>query len=225
MIVTEEQRRWWFATHPEYSWSRTGQRIREHHEENRPSGLSPSQQSQLEAIQNDYVGLISDPRTALDLFPYRGFIKAPSETLKLLLRSTAQHTILNAVKRKTEGGPGKWVEVGRSRTGLEHQSKMSGQPIRERGGKYYINEYELNGVKFDDYRNGKLYEYKGPQGNLLNRDGLFYDGIEGALKLHADAVRQANAARGIPVIWKVGANQVKAFKRAVGDVRGIVIVP
>jgi len=24
MIETEEQRRWWFATHPEYSWSRRG---------------------------------------------------------------------------------------------------------------------------------------------------------------------------------------------------------
>lgn len=26
MIETEEQRRWWFATHPEYSWSRRGTR-------------------------------------------------------------------------------------------------------------------------------------------------------------------------------------------------------
>jgi len=25
MIETDQQRRWWFATHPEYSWSRTGQ--------------------------------------------------------------------------------------------------------------------------------------------------------------------------------------------------------
>ncbi len=28
MIETEEQRRWWFATHPEYSWSRRGIRTR-----------------------------------------------------------------------------------------------------------------------------------------------------------------------------------------------------
>jgi len=26
MIETDEQRRWWFATHPEYSWSRKGER-------------------------------------------------------------------------------------------------------------------------------------------------------------------------------------------------------
>ena len=30
MIETEQQRRWWFATHPEYSRSRTGHRGREH---------------------------------------------------------------------------------------------------------------------------------------------------------------------------------------------------
>ncbi len=27
MIETEEQRRWWFATHPEYRWSRRGTKI------------------------------------------------------------------------------------------------------------------------------------------------------------------------------------------------------
>jgi hypothetical protein len=27
MIMTEEQRRWWFATHPEYSWNRTRARL------------------------------------------------------------------------------------------------------------------------------------------------------------------------------------------------------
>ena len=27
MLMTEEQRRWWFATHPEYSWSRTRSRL------------------------------------------------------------------------------------------------------------------------------------------------------------------------------------------------------
>ena len=30
MIVTEEQRRWWFATHPEYSWRHTGRRSKAH---------------------------------------------------------------------------------------------------------------------------------------------------------------------------------------------------
>ncbi len=30
MIMTEQQRRWWFATHPEYSWSRAGARSGTH---------------------------------------------------------------------------------------------------------------------------------------------------------------------------------------------------
>lgn len=34
MIETEEQRRWWFATHPEYSWSNRGIRGRSAKEKN-----------------------------------------------------------------------------------------------------------------------------------------------------------------------------------------------
>ena len=33
MIETEEQRRWWFATHPEYSWSNRGMKGRSKKEE------------------------------------------------------------------------------------------------------------------------------------------------------------------------------------------------
>jgi len=123
------------------------------------------------------------------------------------------------------GGPGKWVEVARSRLGLEHQSKMSGQPIVQRGGKYYIKEYELNGVKFDDYKGGKLYEYKGRQGNLLNRDKVFPHWAKARIEAQDQAWRQVEAARGIPVIWRVGADQVEAFRKAVGDIPGILIVP
>jgi len=44
MIETEEQRRWWFATHPEYSWSRTGQRGRKPREErDGPDKVSPDE--------------------------------------------------------------------------------------------------------------------------------------------------------------------------------------
>jgi hypothetical protein len=37
MIETEDQRRWWFATHPEFSWSRKGERRRGHKEEKKAS--------------------------------------------------------------------------------------------------------------------------------------------------------------------------------------------
>jgi hypothetical protein len=52
MIETEEQRRWWFATHPEFSWSRRGTNAGRHESEKvepeatigppRPPGLSGS---------------------------------------------------------------------------------------------------------------------------------------------------------------------------------------
>jgi hypothetical protein len=125
---------------------------------------------------------------------------------------------------RLSGEPGKWVEVQRA-LGIEHQSKMSGKPIIERDGKRFIEEYEVNGVKFDNYKNGELYDYKGPQGRLINKNGVFYDVIEKSMGLRDDALRQANAAQGIPVIWKVGENQVKAFRKAVGNVPGVIIVP
>ena len=44
MIETDEQRRWWFATHPEYSWSRRGIQRGEHgHEEHEPPAHSPEE--------------------------------------------------------------------------------------------------------------------------------------------------------------------------------------
>jgi len=122
------------------------------------------------------------------------------------------------------GGPGKWVEVIRPQ-GAEHQSKMSGQPITMRQGKPYIKEYELNGVKFDDYKDGKLYEYKGRQGKLMNKQGVFPDWAKLRGELRDQAERQVRAARGIPVIWRVAPDQVNAVKEAVGDIPGITIVP
>jgi hypothetical protein len=128
--------------------------------------------------------------------------------------------------RPTGGEPGKWVEVARSRYGLEHQSKMSGQPIREEAGKRFIKEYEVNGVKFDDYKNGILYDYKAPKyTNFINKKGEFHDWFKGADEARVRALAQTGAADGIPVVWKVGRDQVQAFKTAVGKVRGLTIEP
>jgi hypothetical protein len=38
VLETDEQRRWWFATHPEYSWSRTGTRDHRQREEKEATG-------------------------------------------------------------------------------------------------------------------------------------------------------------------------------------------
>jgi hypothetical protein len=228
VIMTERQRRWWFATHPEYSWSRLGTGTGSGSKYHR---LFPKKAHELElellwkAIEQDKKGLVPDPHTALDIWPYGRFITSPTQAIKDLFTSTARDVIINAVRRGKSEGPGKWVEVCRSPIGLEHQSKMSGQPIRESGGKLYINEYDLNGIKFDDYKNGILYEYKGRYGNLLKKDENFPAWAKARQEALDEAMRQTRAARGIPVIWRVGADQVNAFKEAVGDVPGITIVP
>jgi hypothetical protein len=287
MIETEDQRRWWFATHPDYSWSHRGIKgskpakndnkvdpkevdayvdralkyetgpvadlLRsvkrnfgteaESSHPDSPSGkpnadrdshnqpeisreeLEEDLKRWREAIELDKKGLIADPHTLLDILPYRRLITSPIQALKYALRRMAQDQVVSAVKKAGTEGPGKWVEVARSRFGLEHQSKMSGQKITERGGKQYIKEYELNGVKFDDYKDGKLYEYKKRQGNLLNRDGEFPDWARAKREAQDQAARQIKAARGIPIVWRVGADQVKAYEKAVGEVSGIIIIP
>jgi hypothetical protein len=131
--------------------------------------------------------------------------------------------VLNVLKRPE--GPGEWREVRRGLQGLPHQSRMSGQEIVMRDGKLYIKEWGRYGTYFDDYKNGILYEYKGPYGNLMRKDGFFYDlpNIrKGAL---TQAENQLNSARGIPVVWRVGADQVKAFGELLRSKPQIMIIP
>ncbi|MEW6533772.1 MAG: Tox-REase-5 domain-containing protein [Thermodesulfobacteriota bacterium] len=249
MIETDKQRRWWFATHPEYSWGRAGTRGHPHNK-SRGDSWSPhrrddsgtsrdsddedsdpvtrefaeSLEAFRQAIQADMKGLEADPHTLLDLFPYRRLLTSPAGTLRNFLRNMATSAVVSAAKR-AGSGPGKWVEVARGPNGLAHQGAMSGQPIRERGGKLYIKEYDVNGVKFDDYKSGTLYEYKGPHGNLLNKEREFHHWVSGAKKFRDQAIRQTKAAQGVPVVWRVGARQVKAFQKAVGRVPGLSIEP
>jgi hypothetical protein len=184
MIETDQQRRWWFATHPEFSSSRRG--VREHTQRtesrtqttdsNPPLNWFAMTEEQRRAYNREMGkihGLISDPHTFLDIAPYKRFITAPIASIKGLLQSQARGYVFHAIKRPE--GPGQWTEVPRGLQGLEHQSMMSGQKIVMRDGKYYIKEWGRYGTYFDDYKNGVLYEYKGPHGNLMRKDGFFYD--------------------------------------------------
>jgi len=251
MIETDEQRRWWFATHPEYSWSRKDTRQRRDSpgtgQLSRHPAADPNAYDKYEDVldgiealalelhelirKGDEMGLEADPHTALDLIPVGRFISAPVQSFKGLLRSLARGAIVSAVKRGSSGGPGTWKEVGRSPLGLEHQSRMSGQPIRFKDGKFRIKEYEVpvegrrDHVLFDDYRDGVYYEYKAKQGNLINKDGVFPDWCKERYRARQEAEWQIKAAQGSPVIWKVGADQVKAYKAAIGRLPGLIIVP
>ena len=242
MIKTDDQRRWWFATHPEFSshgrrsgtkkWEKAfgrGAADRDTNEKHhRPTYTAAEEAEYLEwlkSIEQDKKGLESDPHTFLDLVPYRRFLTTPIAALKGLLRSTVRDAVIFGVKGGRSKGPGEWVEVTRSPLGLQHQSIMSGKPITERDGRLCIQEYRLNNVKFDDYKNGKLYEYKGLQGNLLNKDGVFPDWCRARKEAVEEAERQLKAAQGIPIVWKVGITQVKAYRQALGEIPGIKIVP
>jgi len=283
MIETDQQRRWWFATHPEYSASRTGQRRNprgyenSRHRKEEPGGTTGeywwSQQpfgrpAADRDFYDEYKDLLESIERVLAENPAKeaflremmsaGWSRQRAEErwqVYKLNESVARgvatamtvHGAIGAARAMLTGayrwavslgevgaigrskGPGQWVEVQRSLRGLEHQSKMSGQPIIERDGKYYIKEYAVPSptktrpVYVDDFRDGKLYEYKGPQGNLVKkRTNEFYEFID---KLPDDALRQAKAAQGIPVIWRVGAEQVKVFEKAVGKVPGVIIIP
>lgn len=84
-----------------------------------------------------------------------------------------------------------------------------------------------NGVKFDDYKKGKLYEYKGDHRFLFDRNDDLRKWVKNPRAMRDQAVRQADAAApsGLSVIWRVGKDQVEAFMKAVGQVLGITIVP
>ncbi len=247
MLKTDEQRRWWFATHPEYSGGRKGARTGsqkwrkafDHSAADRATRgkdedqiQSVAQELELwrKAIEREKMGLEADPHTFLDVIPYRRFVMSPRQALRDLFRNTARDTVLVAVKGGKSKGSGEWVEVARSPLGLEHQSKMSGKPITTRDGKCYIEEYRVQGtnraVDFDDFRDGKYYEYKGPYGNLLNnKNREFQHWCEAVHRNRRQAMDQVDAAKGLPVIWRVGENQVNAFKKILEDINGIAIVP
>ncbi len=277
MLETEKQRRWWFATHPEFSWSRKGAGTRSETKDQGATAVhgyadkavTYAKRSVAEALKSlrQYLGREEDLGDALTRYMIEhnpsghistvrwpklptpqefhrgtgGMFKEYLRTLDRIIPPLAidEEYVKNSralwkefQKRMAEPGPGEWVLVPRSPLGLEHQSRKSGSPIIKKDGKYHIYEYRVinpvtgDPMYFDDYRHRILYEDKGRQGNLINRKTKeFYpwcDEIEDA-KERAD--KHLQAAQGIPVVWRVGADQVHAYKKAIGDRRGLSIVP
>ena len=125
------------------------------------------------------------------------------------------------------GGPGQWKRVAR-RDGraLEHQSRKSGKPIIRKDGKAYIEEYEVGGVRFDDYKNGNLVDYKDDYSNFIDpKTNVFRPWFKGKAEARKEALRQIGVANGNPVVWEVGPDQLDAFLDAVGNIPGITVIP
>jgi hypothetical protein len=236
LIETEKQRRWWFATHPEFSSSRTGHRgdfagtFRHRPVENpakeafiREMAKGGWSRAKAEERWNVYrlnENMAQGVATAMAVHGAGGAARA-------ILSGTYRWAVglgqAEAIGKS--GGPGKWVEKARGLQGLRHQSKMSGKPIIERDGKYYIEEYKLNGVYYDDYRNGILYEYKGNLRHLFDKSDKMMTWVDKPDQFRDEALRQVKAAKGMRVIWRVGSDQVKAFQKDLKYIPGVTVKP
>jgi hypothetical protein len=226
LIETEQQRRWWFATHPEFSSSRTGHNDDVSGRFGRGPIENPAKDafiremakagwSREKAEERWKVFRLNEniAQGVADAMTVVGAIGVASNILTRGYRWATRLGELGAIGKSV--GPGKWVEVARPWQGLEHQSKMSGQPIIKRDGKFYIKEWEQNGVKFDDRQKGELLEYKDRYTNFIKDGKEFHHWFRGADRARKQALDQVKASEGMPVIWRVGADQVEAFQKAV----------
>ncbi len=100
--------------------------------------------------------------------------------------------------------PGKWREVERNPgPALDLQAGFAGKEIHYRGGKAYIEEYELGGVRFDRItQDGVLGELKGDY-SFLPKVGRFNP--KPIRELQEEAMRQVKVAKanGLPLEWHV----------------------
>jgi len=161
MIETEEQRRWWFATDPEYSWSRTGQKSRKHAEEDEGSEkVSPED---VDAYVDDALkhatGTVAD---------FLGIVKKWFGTKG---ESQASDAESDPSGWDTEAG-GKTGRPGprgtNPRRGLEIFDRLPMTPPRRRAADTIERELERAGANARDYR---LNSFAGQ--HVAERDSLF----------------------------------------------------
>lgn len=114
--------------------------------------------------------------------------------------------------------PGNWAKVNESMSdrAREYQARVTG---RSDG-----FAYEVNGVRFDGYRDGVLQEAKGPGYAHFAKNGNFPRFYEGRENLRKQAKRQLEAADGRPVEWLVAEEEaIVAMRRLLKeyDIEGI----
>ena len=107
--------------------------------------------------------------------------------------------IYGIVKFNTPGGKpltGTWVgenTKGWSANAIAYQEYATGVKVGR--------AFDVNGVKFDGFKNGKLIEAKSSYDNFVNSSGQFYDWFNGKDALVNQARNQLKAADGTSVEW------------------------
>ena len=114
--------------------------------------------------------------------------------------------------------PNGWHSVGR-RDGpsLQRQHEFSGKDIVRQGGKATIQEYHLDGVDFDRFKDGVLGEVKD---DFSFMDRLEHDSLKKRVTaLQDEAGRQVAVAKqhNLPLEWHVRENDLAAFRYSVGS--------
>ncbi|PHS05086.1 MAG: hypothetical protein COA78_15720 [Blastopirellula sp.] len=131
---------------------------------------------------------------------------------KIQSNEAGKKLVSNAVK-------GKWNEVAR-RSGdpLDVQSAYSGKPIKYRNGKAYIEEYKLDGVNFDRFKDGVLGDVKADYG-FAARVGKYNPKLNAIQDLLNEAGRQIPVARkhGLPLEWHVRKQDFNFFKNVLNQ--------
>jgi hypothetical protein len=97
MDMTDEQRRWWFATHPEFSWSRTGSRFRQRLQSN--TALANERLRRELGYPRLDEGLQDVTFDALEYLPQGRALSAPIQALKLLLRKMGRDDVISGIKK------------------------------------------------------------------------------------------------------------------------------
>jgi hypothetical protein len=102
-----------------------------------------------------------------------------------------------AVGPRRVRGPGRWRRANESMSARaqRYQQQITGAPPGR--------VYDVNGVKFDGFRNGTLLDAKGPGYEWAVRNGQFIRRYNGAQSLLEQAQRQLRAAGGTPIRWEV----------------------
>ncbi len=122
----------------------------------------------------------------LALVPIIGAFKYSDEAGTLLKSVNKTDDLIHA--------SGKWVKTNEAMSDLSktYQKQIAGTDM----------VWLQNGVKFDGFKTGRLIEAKANYKNFINKTtGRFYDWFNGQDSLIDQAIRQINAADGMPIDW------------------------